>query len=389
MAAQPGAKQAAMMNMYVRSCERRLMGSCSSSMPPLTMSDHANPLSDGDIEASNVLPAFETSLRFGATEEELRAELGWQREELSRPGAHVTGESTYRHLEMMFARPGYADFVLAAANAHDSASLGIVGLACKTLPDVGAAIACHARYQHLTNRTARYEAVSDRDFLHVREHRPGPRRLGSLLMSEYTLFVAVRLLSLIASVPPKIRAMKSRRERVAAAERARYEAFLGVAMELGAPVAELTFDAAVATAPIQRADPELETYFRRLLDLAAPHPAEKLPLPDVVRDVTLTIRERLHHGTPNVKTIARALAMGTRTLQRRLAESELSFADLLEDVRRDAAERYLRTSSLSLTEIAYLLGYREQASFFRAFRRWHQTTPDAFRSSDSATGPRP
>ena len=103
----------------------------------------------------------------------------------------------------------------------------------------------------------------------------------------------------------------------------------------------------------------------------------------MVRDVRLAIRERLLQGTPTVGAVARALGVGARTLQRRLAEHALSFADLLDDTRREAAEGYLRTSSLTLAEIAYMLGYEEQASFFRAFRRWHDTTPDAFRRACS------
>jgi AraC-like DNA-binding protein len=345
-----------------------------------TTSDPAIPLSEGDIEATNVLPALDTSLRFGLSEEELFAEVGWRRADLTRPHARVTGESTYKHLELMYARPRYAEFVLAAAIAHDSASLGIVGLACKTVPDVRSAIACHERYQHITNRTARYHTAHEGAWLHLREERPGPRRLGSLLMSEYTLFVAVRLLSSIAdgSELPlvRVRAMKCRRAEIPEAELERYSAFLGVVPEVGASVAELTFDAEVVNAKVKRADPELEAYFRSVLDRAMPEPSRE---PTVVHDVRITIRERLLRGTPTVNAVARALGVGSRTLQRRLAEHGLTFADVLEDTRRAAAEGYLRTSSLTLSEIAYLLGYGEQASFFRAFRRWHDTTPDAYR----------
>jgi AraC-like DNA-binding protein len=343
-------------------------------------SDRAIPLSEGDIEATNVLPTLDTSLRFGLSEAELFAEVGWRRADLTRPFARVTGESTYKHLELMYARPSYAEFVLAAAMAHDPASLGIVGLACKTVPDMRAAIACHERYQHITNRTARYHSAHEGALLHLREERPGPRRLGSLLMSEYTMFVVVRLLSLIAESPQhphvRVRAMKSRRAEIPEAERERYASFLGVVPEVGANVAELTFDADVVNAKVKRADPELEAYFRSVLDRAMPGPSRE---PTVVRDVRVTIRERLLQGTPTVNAVARALGVGSRTLQRRLAQHQLTFADVLEDTRREAAEGYLRTSSLTLSEIAYLLGYGEQASFFRAFRRWHDTTPDAYR----------
>lgn len=350
------------------------------------MSASANVLSEGDIDATNVRPALETSLRFGVTEAELEAELGWRRADLERPGAWVTGASTYRHMEIMHERlrggssaepSRYAAFVLAAVHTHEIASLGVVGLACKTATNVGAAIACHGRFQHLTNRTARYETSIAHGRLHLREHRPGPPRLGSQLISDYAMFVAVRLLTLVAGREPVTLAMHSRRSEMPAVEREPYEAFLGVEIELGAANAELVFDASLVDTPVARADPELEAYFRSVLERAAGAPVVE---PQILADARAVIRERLIHGTPTVDDVARSLAIGARTLQRRLAEHGLGFADLLDTTRRTLAENYLRRSELTLAEIAYMLGYVEQASFFRAFRRWHgETTPDAFR----------
>ncbi len=340
------------------------------------MSRNANLLSEGDIEATNVLPAFETSLKFGATEAELASEVGWVRADLERPSAYVSGESTYRHMELMYGKPNYAEFVLAVVCAHDVSSLGIVGLACKTVANVGAAIACHARFQHLTNRTARYESRIEQGQWHLREQRAGKPRLGSFLVSELSMFIAVRLLELVAAVPPTVLAMRSRRREIPKAEQARYVAFLGTEVELGSACAELVFDAAITHAPIANADAELEAYFRRLLEDVAPPPREQ---PEVVSRVRRTLREHLPHGTPTVHAVARANGLGSRTLQRRLAEVGVSFASVLDDVRRELAEGYLRRSDRSLAEVAYLLGYVEQPSFFRAFRRWHGTSPDAYR----------
>jgi AraC-like DNA-binding protein len=67
-------------------------------------------------------------------------------------------------------------------------------------------------------------------------------------------------------------------------------------------------------------------------------------------------------------------------LQRRLADAGSSYQQLVDLARRDAAERYLATSPFAIGEIAYLLGYSEAAAFNRAFRRWHKSTPQAFRA---------
>ena len=87
----------------------------------------------------------------------------------------------------------------------------------------------------------------------------------------------------------------------------------------------------------------------------------------------------LHEGEPTLPAVAAYLALSTRTLQRRLQERGLVFQAILEDTRRELAVRYLVDKSLSLTDIALLLGYSEQSAFNRAFKRWYQQPPKAYR----------
>lgn len=346
------------------------------------MSRNANPLSEGDIATSNVLPAFETSLRFGATEAELMTELGWQRELLLRPEGHVSGASTYRHMELMFEKPGYADFVVAAARAHHANSLGVVGLACKTMPNLGEAMACHVRFQRLTNRTATYETTLEPDGLHLRERRHDAS-FGSVLVSDYTLLVALHLLSLLSDEPIPVREARSRRADIPASEREVYERALGVALREAAACAELVFDPRVTQLPVIKADAEMRSYFRGVLESALPAPVSEPPL---LTSVRVAIRERLRGGTPSLDDVAGDLRIGDRTLQRRLGELATSFQALLDDTRKGLAHGYLQQPQLTLAEIAYLLGYAEQASFFRAFRRWYDTTPEDHRRRRGTAG---
>jgi AraC-like DNA-binding protein len=98
-----------------------------------------------------------------------------------------------------------------------------------------------------------------------------------------------------------------------------------------------------------------------------------------VQRVRRAIRDALLHGTPTAADVARAVSLGARTLHRRLAELDTSFGDLLDSTRHRLAVGYLADPGLSLGEVAYLVGFREQSSFFRAFRRWTGTTPSAHR----------
>jgi AraC-like DNA-binding protein len=103
--------------------------------------------------------------------------------------------------------------------------------------------------------------------------------------------------------------------------------------------------------------------------------------------ITLQVRRllisRVAGGDTDIEAVARALAMSTRSLQRQLTAEGVSYRELLEATRKDAAERYLANSSLPIDEIAFLLGYSDVAAFHRAFKRWNNSTPLTFRQQHS------
>ncbi|MBN9417001.1 MAG: AraC family transcriptional regulator ligand-binding domain-containing protein [Candidatus Eremiobacteraeota bacterium] len=84
---------------------------------------------------------------------------------------------------------------------------------------------------------------------------------------------------------------------------------------------------------------------------------------------------------PKLPEVSAQLGMTPRTLQRRLTETGLTFQSLLEEARRDLARHYLTHSGLELNETAYLLGYDDANSFFRAFHNWEGTTPGQWRNA--------
>jgi AraC-like DNA-binding protein len=92
------------------------------------------------------------------------------------------------------------------------------------------------------------------------------------------------------------------------------------------------------------------------------------------------IIRRLPDGEPKRDEIASELCMSERTLQRRLEEEGTSFIQLMDDTRRELAEQYLGRLQLSLAQAAYLLGFADQSSFFRACRRWFDLSPGQYRS---------
>lgn len=100
---------------------------------------------------------------------------------------------------------------------------------------------------------------------------------------------------------------------------------------------------------------------------------------DLTTQVELEITKQMPSGQLKEDNIARALNLSRRSMQRHLADEGTSFAQLLETKRRRLAETYLRNGALAISEIAYLLGYSEQANFTRAFKRWFGESPTQFR----------
>ena len=92
------------------------------------------------------------------------------------------------------------------------------------------------------------------------------------------------------------------------------------------------------------------------------------------------IIRRLPDGEPRRNEVAGELRMSERTFQRRLEEEATSVLQLLDDTRRELAEQYLGRLHLSLAQAAYLLGFADQTSFFRACKRWFDLSPGQYRS---------
>lgn len=92
------------------------------------------------------------------------------------------------------------------------------------------------------------------------------------------------------------------------------------------------------------------------------------------------LKQLLAGQRPGIQHVARQLRLSTRTLQRRLTEEGVTFQHLMEEARRELARHYLLHSSLELNETAYLLGYEDANSFFRAFHEWEGTSPGQWRT---------
>ena len=195
---------------------------------------------------------------------------------------------------------------------------------------------------------------------------------------EYTLgalLVSLRLTTELAVRPLRVEVGFPRPGPDAEAEHHRV---LGP-MAYGNAATQVRFTRATWRHPVPRADRTLAD----LLEDLAVRKVQELPPPDADFTTGLhdAVRQRLVGGAPSLEEVARALATSTRSLQRHLSEQGRTFRAEVDAVRRTTAEWLLLDPNLALSEVAWLVGFSDPRAFTRAFRRWHGTTPSAWRAT--------
>lgn len=135
-------------------------------------------------------------------------------------------------------------------------------------------------------------------------------------------------------------------------------------------------------------DKPFVSYNAEMLDILVPELDRRLDQQThnttLVEQIRWVLRRRLTAGRPDIRSVATELAMSERSLQRKLTDEGVTFQSLLSDTRHQLALEYLADPALAIIEVAYMLGYEDQNSFFRAFRQWEELTPTAWRTQQVA-----
>ena len=142
----------------------------------------------------------------------------------------------------------------------------------------------------------------------------------------------------------------------------------------------IVFSLADMQSPVIGYNSELNIVFKNLLETELKKQHEGTSFTAQVREVIL---KHYQFTFPQLEEIAGYMLITPRTLQRKLQEENTSFRTLSDSIKEELACSLLNNNVLSITEIAYKLGYAEPSTFQRAFRQWTGKTPNAFRSSIS------
>ena len=155
--------------------------------------------------------------------------------------------------------------------------------------------------------------------------------------------------------------------------------FVGTTVEFGADTDEFALNANARELPLIHADSYLNDLLLKYCEAALAD--RRGDMSQLRTRVENAISSVLPHGKVRAEDVARSLGMSKRTLARRLSDEGLNFTEILQQLRRDLAVRYLDDRKLHVAKIAWLLGFHEVSAFTHAFKRWTGKTPREIRTA--------
>ena len=262
------------------------------------------------------------------------------------------------------------------ARSFDLREIGLVYYVMASSENVADALRAAERYSRIMNEGVRLRFDMEGHTATVALDYVGVDRRGERQQIEFWVVTLVRICREVTDgrlVPSRLQVKHLR-----AGMPAEFRTFFGRDVEFGADRDVISFPVPVALLPLVGRDGYLHDLLRRYADEAL---VRKAPHGATVRSkVEKTLTTLLPHGRAVAKEVARQMGLSTRTLSRKLGEEKTSFAEILDQLRAALAKRYLEEEQLPVSEVAWLLGYRELSSLTHAFKRWTGMTPRQFRS---------
>ncbi|MDZ8117444.1 AraC family transcriptional regulator [Pontiella agarivorans] len=272
------------------------------------------------------------------------------------------------------ASPLGASLSLAVGDSMVCDDYGAFGLAWKSAVDLRGSYMRAVRYGEVLTSVSAHELHTEGNKIYMMLHRAGERRLGLRLSNEQTIAAIVKISREVSTqdvVPEAVFFKHPAPERPD-----KHETYFGCPVHFEADCDAVLVSEETLATPNRLGDATICAFFDAHLETEL---AERSDRHGLNKRVSIQVSQSLSEGAPSIEIISRRLGMSSRTLQRRLAEQDLSFKQLVDESRRELAQRLLIQSEYSLSEIAFLTGFSEQSAFNRAFKRWAGQTPRSYR----------
>jgi len=268
-------------------------------------------------------------------------------------------------------------FGLQAARCWHPSNLGVLGHAWLSSSTLRTGLKRLSRYYRLVGERTITEIEESRQGVKVRfwarRGNPAAVAVAAVLVDVAMAFLLdmCRMNAGAALRPVAASLRRGRPENVDA-----YERFFGCPVRFGAEENVFVLSAKDADRLLPSSNKQLAAVFDRMLaeELA------RLDKSDVIARCRAAVLEDLPSGEASAADTAKQLHMSPRTLQRKLAEAQTTYVQLVDDTRKDLALRYIEDPRRSITDITFSLGFSQPSAFTRAFRRWTGLAPSEYRA---------
>ncbi|WP_332678394.1 AraC family transcriptional regulator [Brevundimonas sp.] len=329
------------------------------------------------IRAAGLTNYVNVACQVGLNPRTLLRKVGLSEAALADPDLRVSSSTVVALLEESAHESRCPTFGLRMAEARQLSDFGAMSLLLTHQATLGDALRTTIAYRHLFNEAVAIHLEEVGDTVIVRTEVVTDASASSRQATELALGVLFRMCSALLgshwrpysvnfchAAPPDLQV---------------HRRIFGTAakIEFNSDFNGFVCSAADLKQKNPTADPVMARYAERFL--------ETLPVPNdlsVLRDARLAIYLFLPMGRATIELVAQAVGLNVRTFQRQLEEAGSTFSDLLTEVRRDLALRYIQNERYPLGRVAELLGYAMPSSFTRWFTAQFGMAPAQWRAEN-------
>jgi AraC-like DNA-binding protein len=316
---------------------------------------------------------------FGGDPEQLSKDCGIDPQILGDDDALIPYRQMIHLTEHCATELDVPDFGLRLAVTQDVGILGPLAVAIQHSSTVEEAIGCAARHLFVQSPALMLELDEQGEQTRIRLHirlNNMPHR-GMRQAEDLAIGLLHRILSMLVEGDYELLKVELPHDPLCSP--GVYERYFAAPVHFGSQANAIY----VSTATIKS---QLTERSSQLHQLAIAYLDVQFPTPDgrIATRVDTAIRRTLGTESCNRTSVAQAMAIHPRTLQRRLEREGETFDEIRDRVRREKAEYYLSKTSAPLSQVAGIIGYSEQAVLTRSCQRWFGQTPRKFRAASTA-----
>jgi len=296
---------------------------------------------------------------------------------LSNPDARIpsrTWDSLTRDAAGQIADPAFG---LLAARCWHPSNLGVLGYAWLSSSTLRTGLGRLVRYWRLLGEASSTRLEESSAGLMVVLARQAPDPVSAAVTVDFVMSLLVDMCRMNAGSSLRPIAVHLRRVRPDNGEA--YRRYFGCVVHFDADEDSFTLSRRDADRSLPSSNRQIAATLDRVLAERLAH----LDKSDVVARCQAHLFEQMYSGEISEDVMAEQLHMSRRTLQRKLADADLTFQKLVDDTRRDLAMRHLDDPRHSITDVTFLLGFSQQSAFTRAFKRWTGMSPTEYRAQRS------